>query len=150
MTASIAALPAFSRGPVWLRAAALFGILWNAFGVFQFANSYTAAGRAAMTAGMTAAQAQAYLSLPAWVGLAFAVGACGGLVGAAALALNRRIALPVLWASFVGYVSLFAADAAHGVFDGTPGQLIVLAFVVAIAAALLGASTLAARRGLLR
>ena len=139
-----------SRVPLWLRATATFGILWNAFGVHQFANAFTDAGRAAMTAGMTAAQAQAYLSLPGWVSVVFAVGACGGLLGTIALALNRRIAWPVLVASFIGYGLLFAGDTVHGVFDGAPGQLIVLSVVVLIAAALLWTAWLARRRGLLR
>jgi hypothetical protein len=136
--------------PLWLRAAASFGVLWNAFGVWQFANSFTQAGRAAMTAGMTEAQAQAYLSLPSWVSVVFAIGTCAGLLGTIALAINRRIAVPVLAASLTGYGLLFAGDAIHGVFDGAPGQLIILAFVVLIAAAMLWTSWLAGRRGLLR
>jgi len=139
-----------SAVPIWLRVTSIFGILWNALGVYQWAQTFTQAGRAAMTAGMTSAQAQAYLSLPGWVSVVFAVGACGGLLGTIALALNRRIALPVLAASFIGYALLFAGDALNGVFDGAPGQLITLSFVVLIAAAMLWTSWLAERRGLLR
>jgi hypothetical protein len=125
-------------------------MLWNAFGVCQFANSMTEAGRGAMTSGMTSAQAQAYLSLPGWVSVVFAIGACGGLIGTIALVLNRRIAFPVLTASLFGYGLLFAGDAVYGVFDGTPGQLVLLACVVLIAAALLWITGLARKRGLLR
>jgi hypothetical protein len=38
----------------------------------------------------------------------------------------------------------------HGVFDGASGQLIILAIVVLIAAAMVWTSWLAERRGLLR
>jgi hypothetical protein len=139
-----------SRAPIWLRGSAIVGILWNAYGVYQFANSFTEAGRAAMIAGMTPAQSQAYLSLPGWVGVVFSVGACCGLLGTIALALNRRVALPVLVTSFIGYGLLFAGDTVHGVFDGAPGQLIILSFVVLIATAMLWVSWVAGRRGLLR
>ena len=147
---TLTAGPPASRVPIWQRATAIFGILWNAFGVYQFANSFTEAGRAAMTASMTPAQAQAYASLPGWVSVVFAVGVIGGLLGTIALALNRRIAVPVLVASFIAYGLLFAGDMVHGVFDGAPDQLIVLSFVVLIAAAMLWTSWLTVRRGLLR
>jgi hypothetical protein len=139
-----------SRAPHGLMAAAVLGVLWNLYGVVQFAGSFTPAGQAAMTAGMTPAQAAVYLALPGWVSAVFAVGVFGGLAGSIALALRRRVAVPVLWASLVGYALLFAADAYHGVFAAIPAQLAVLALVVLIAAALLWAARRAAQRGLLR
>ncbi len=138
-----------SRAPGWLWAAAALGVLWNLYGVVQFAGTFTPAGQAAMTAGMTAAQAALYLSLPGWIGVAFAIGVFGGLAGAILLALRRRAARPVLAASLLGYGLLFAGDAYHGVFAAIPAQLAILAIVVVIAAALSGVAEVAARRGLL-
>lgn len=138
------------RVPVWLWAASVVGILWNAYGLVQLAGTFTAAGQAAMTAGMTPAQAQAYLGLPGWISLVFALGVLGGLAGSMALALRRRIAVPVLAASLVGYMLLFAGDAWFGVFAAIPSQLAILALVVLVAAGLLWTARIGARRSLLR
>jgi hypothetical protein len=135
--------------PAWLGVASALGILWNAYGVYQFAGSFTPSGQAAMTAGMTAAQAALYLSLPAWISVVFAVGVFGGLAGSVLLARKRRAARTVLAASLVGYGLLFAGDAYHGVFAAIPAQLGILAIVVLVAAALYWASQRAGKLGLL-
>ncbi len=139
-----------SRVPGWLWGVSIAGVLWNLYGLYKFAGTFTQAGRAAMTAGMTSSQTELYLSLPGWVSIAFAVGVFGGLVGSILLALLRRIAQPVYLASFIGYGLLFAGDAYWGVFAAIPSQLAVLGVVVLIAAGLLWASRLAGKRGLLR
>lgn len=138
-----------SRVPIWLWAASVLGVLWNLYGAFQYAGTFTAAGQAAMTAGMTATQAALYLSLPAWISVVFAIGVFGGLAGSILLALRRNLARPVLAGSFVAYGLLFAGDAWHGVFAAIPSQLAVLAVVVLIAAALFRVSQRAGQRGLL-
>lgn len=138
------------RVPSWLWAASVLGVVWNVYGVYQFAGTFTQAGRAAATAGMTNAQAALYLSLPGWISVVFAVGVFGGLIGSILLALRRHLARPVFAASLAGYGLLFAGDTYHGVFAAMPGQLAILTVVVLIAAALLWASRLAGKRGLLR
>jgi hypothetical protein len=135
---------------VFLWAVAPLGVLWNVYGVYQFVGTFTQAGQEAMTAGMTAAQAALYLSLPAWISAVFALGVLGGLAGSIALLLRRRAAQPILAASLVGYVLLFAGDAWYGVFAAMPSQLAILAVVVLIAAALLWVAHIARQRGLLR
>ncbi len=142
----------FTSTPLSLgfRATAALGVLWNLYGVRQFAGSFNQTAESLVAVGMTPAQAQVYLALPAWVSLAFAVGVFGGLAGSVALALLRRISVRTLAASLAGYLVLFAVDAWHGVFASMPSQLAILAVVVAVAAALLWAARLAARRGLLR
>lgn len=138
------------RGPIWLWGVGSLGVVWNLYGLYQFAAGFTPAGRAATTAGMTSAQAELYLSLPAWMSVVFAIGVFGGLIGSIALLLRRPAALPIFVASFVGYILLFAGDVAYGVFAAIPSQLAILAVVVLIAAALLTVAWLADRRGLLR
>lgn len=138
-----------SKAPSWLWAASVLGVLWNLYGVYQYAGTFTQAGKAAMTAGMTASQAALYLSLPEWISVVFAVGVFGGLIGSILLVLRRRAARPVLAASFVGYGLLFAGDVYHGVFAAIPSQLVILAVVVLIAAALSWASRSADKRGVL-
>jgi hypothetical protein len=141
---------ATSRMPPWLWTTSILGILWNIVGLYQYAGTFTSAGRAAMTAGMTSDQAVLYLTLPSWISVVFAVGVFSGLAGSILLALRRRPARPVLAASFVGYGLLFAGDTYYGVFAAIPKQLAILAIVMLIAAALLWTSRLAAARGLLR
>jgi hypothetical protein len=136
--------------PGWLRAVAVLGFLWNVYGTYQFAGTFTASGQAAMTAGMTPAQAALYLSLPAWISGVFALGVFGGLVGSILLALQRTSASAVLGLSAFGYGLLFAGDAHYGVFAAIPAQLAILAVVVLIAVGLLWVSRLAGHRGLLR
>ena len=137
------------RVPIWLWAAAVFGVVWNLYGTYQYIGTFTQAGQAAMTAGMTPAQAAVYLALPAWVSAVFAVGVFGVLAGSMLLALRRASARPVFAVSLVGYGLLFAGDAAYGVFAVIPSQLAILAAVVLIAATLLGVTSLARKRGLL-
>ncbi len=136
--------------PAWLRATAVAGLAWNLYGLYQFSLAFTSAGRAAIAAGLTPEQAQLYFGLPGWISGAFAVGVFGGLLGSAALWGRRRWALPVFGMSVAGYALLFAGDVYHGVFAAMPQQLVILAFVVAVAGALLVAAWQAGRRGLLR
>ncbi len=139
-----------NRAPPWFWAMAGFGVLWNLYGIHQFIGTLTPAGRSALAAGMTAAQAQIYFSLPAWMTAVFAIGVFGGLLGSLVLAARRIAALPVFAVSLAGYIALFAGDVYFGVFDAMPGQLAILAFVVLVAAALLATAWAARSRGLLR
>jgi hypothetical protein len=138
------------RIPIWLWGVGSFGVAWNLYGLYQFAAGFTPAGRAATTAGMTSALAELYLSLPGWISVVFAIGVFGGLIGSATLLLRRRMALPILAASLIGYILLFTGDVATGVFAAIPSQLAILTVVVLIAASLFTVAWLADRRGLLR
>ena len=138
------------RVPAWFWGMAGFGVLWNLYGIYQFIGTLTPAGRSAMAAGMTAAQAQIYFSLPAWMTAVFAIGVLGGLLGSLALAARRAAALPALSVSLGGYIALFSGDVYFGVLDAMPGQLAILAFVVVVAVALLATAWAARSRALLR
>ena len=134
---------------MWIWAVAVLGVAWNAFGLVQLADFATQTHASLMMKGMTAKAADLYYALPVWMQVAFAIGSGGGLIGSIALAARSSIAVPIMIASFVGYVALYLGDYAHGVFDVIPGQMAVLSVVLAIAIALLGASIFAQRRGLL-
>ena len=138
------------RGPVWLGAAAAFGVAWNAFGLIQLADMLAQTGASLMMRGMSAAAAEVYLALPGWMSVVFAIGAGGGVAGSVALALRRRVALQLFAASLAGYIALYAGDLAHGLFALIPGQQAILTTVVAIAVALLAVAWIARRRNMLR
>lgn len=135
--------------PAWLWGTATLGIAWNLFGLVQFAGSFTQTTESLMAAGMTSAQADIYLALPAWITAAFAIGVIGGLLGSVALLLRRRGSRQVFAASLAGYLVLFAGDFHNGVFAAIPAQLAILAVVVVIAFALLWVSLQADRQRLL-
>lgn len=127
-----------TKPPIWFWAASSAGLLWNAYGLWQFAKSLKATPDSLMANGMTAEQAAVMTSYPAWMTAAFGLGVLAGLTGSALLIMRRAQALPVLVASLAGYIVLYLGDITQGVFAvmGAP-QVIVLSLVVAIAVALL-------------
>lgn len=127
-----------TKPPIWFWAASFAGLLWNAFGLWQFAKSLTATPESLLTSGMTAEQAAIMTSYPIWMTIAFAMGVLGGFAGSVLLLLRRGHALPVLMVSLAGYILLYLGDMTQGVFAvmGT-AQVIVLTVVVAIALGLL-------------
>lgn len=141
----------FARTPVWFRAVIGLGILWNVFGVYQFATQTFADETMLLNGGMTAAQAALYAGLPVWMPIAFGVGTIGGLIGTLLLLAGRQSATPVLGLSLAGYIVLYIGDMTEGVFAafGTP-QVVILSSVVAIAVGLFMLARVAARRGWLK
>ena len=125
-----------TKPPIWFWAASGAGLVWNAYGLWQFAGSLVATPDSLVA--MTPEQAAVMTSYPVWMTIAFAIGVLGGLLGSALLALRRGLAVPVLLASLVGYIVLYVGDMTQGVFAamGAP-QVIVLTVVVAIAVGLL-------------
>jgi hypothetical protein len=149
----MSAIPASTLSPArnWPRsslAVAALGLVWNAFGLFQFVGSLQNTPESLMAMGMSAEQALVYSSYPAWMTAAFALGVVGGVVGSLLLVLRDRRATQVFLASLLGYVVLYVGDVTEGVFAalGAP-QVIVLTVVVAIAAALLAWSKRELRLG---
>jgi hypothetical protein len=137
------------RLPIWLWSAAILGAAWNIFGLFQLSGVFTQTQSSLMMKGMSAEAAQVYYNLPLWMNLAFALGAGGGLLASIAMIFRRTIAVPVFWASLLGYITLFMGDFAYGLFDLIPTQLVILTTVVLIAVALLAVSIFAKRARLL-
>jgi hypothetical protein len=126
-----------SKMPAWFWAATALGLAWNAFGALQFLQSLRATTDSLVAGGLTPQQAAVMTGYPAWMTVAFAVGAFGGLLGCVLLLLRRKLAVPVFALSLAGYIALFIGDITEGVFAamGTP-QVVVLSVVVVIAAAL--------------
>ena len=138
-----------SNGLIWLWLAGGLGVLWNAYGLYQFVASFSQTRASLMAVSMTASQADLYLSLPGWISVAFAVGVLGGLVGSVALWMKSARAVVIFGVSMAGYIMLFLGDVYYGVFANIPAQLVILTVVVVIAAALLWASIYAKKRKLL-
>ena len=139
-----------TKPPIWFWAASGAGLMWNAYGLWQFAGTLRATEQSLVAAGLTAEQASVMTSYPVWMTLAFAVGVLGGLVGSALLLARRKAAGPVLAGSLLFYIVLYIGDATQGVFAvmGAP-QVIVLSVVVAIAAGLLAVASWARKSAVL-
>lgn len=138
------------KTPIWFWPAAGLGLAWNAYGVVQFAKSVASSRDSLMGMGMSAAQADTMSGYPLWMTVAFAVGVFGGVLGCALLLLRHRFAVPVFAASLVGYIALYIGDITEGVFAALGmSQVVILTFVVLIAAALLWLSRHSARRGVI-
>jgi len=136
--------------PIWFWLAAGFGLLWNAYGVFQFAHALLATRESLVAMGMSEMQADTLSTYPMWMTLAFATGTLGGLAGSALLLLRRRLALPVFAVSLAGYVALYIGDITEGVFAALgPAQVVILSLVVAIACLLLWVSARASKAGMI-
>lgn len=147
----IAATPLTApAAPPWLWASGALGLAWNAYGAVQFWGSIRSTPESLMAMGLDQAQAMTMTSYPLWMTLAFAVGVFGGLGGSALLLLRRGLAVPVLAASLVACVALYAGDIAEGVFAAMgASQVIVLTAVVLIAGGLLWVARRARAQGLL-
>lgn len=140
--------PTSRKASLW--AVASLGLIWNLFGLFRFFTTEFASKAQHMAAGMTPEQAAMYIQQPIWMKLAFAIGVFGGAIGCALLLIRRRQAVPVFWASLVGYLVLYIGDIALGIFAafGAP-QITVLTLVLVIAAALLWYARRLAKQGTL-
>ncbi len=153
MTLSSASAADPSTGIAWRRLLPVVGALgaaWNLFGIVQWLASLGGTAESLMAGGLTLMQAEAYLALPTWMNVVFAVSVFGGFAGSVALSLRHRVALPILAFSLGTYGILFAGDAWFGIFAAIPGQLAILLVVIAIAIALFFVARTAAARGLLR
>jgi hypothetical protein len=130
-----------SAVPKWFWPAAFFGLAWNIFGIIQFLPTVQGTVDNFMAKGLTKEQAELYVSLPAWMTIAFAVGVFGGTIGSVLLLLRKRLATPMFVASLVAYIGLYIGDITQGVFAAFgSSQVAILTTVVAIAAGLLWVS----------
>lgn len=127
-----------NKPPIWFWATSCAGLLWNAYGLWQFGGTLTATPESLIASGLTSEQAAVLTTYPDWMTFAFAIGVLCGLVGTVLLLMRQKLALPALVVSLAGYVVLYVGDITQGVFAvmGAP-QVIVLTIVVLIALGLL-------------
>ena len=133
--------------PLWFRALAWLGLLWNLIGIAMYLQSVGLFGDS--LAGLDPAERALAASVPAWVTGAFALAVFSGAAGALALALRRSIARPLLVVSLVAVlaqsawiVALSDARSVHGL-----AGLAMPALIVLIAVGLAWLATSGGRRG---
>lgn len=90
--------------PTWFKAAALLGVVWNAFGVAMYLSSVGVFGDP--MADLTEAERVAAASIPAWITAAFGIGTFSGLIGSLGLVLRKAWSQPLLLVSLVALLML--------------------------------------------
>jgi hypothetical protein len=82
----------------------ILGILWNAYGCYDFYMSNTQGEAYFREAGMSDAAIAYFNAMPAWMYVVWAVGVFGAVIGAILLLLRSKWAVPVFAASLIAYV----------------------------------------------
>ena len=140
-------------GPVRPRAyrwVAILALVWNLIGLAMFWLQVTM--DPARLATLPDPQRQVYLATPGWVNVAFAFAVLGGVLGALALLLRRRWAVPMFQVSLLGLlvqlIGGYAVTPAWQAFG--PAGLAMPALLLVVALALLFYARRCALRGWLR
>lgn len=123
--------------PSWLFwTIALLALLWNAFGVFDF--WMTSTGNEEYLREFDPKMIEWIAAFPFWRKAMWATGVFGGLFGAVALILRRRVAVALLIMNFVLMALGFAGHdilLAGGAKMYGPSGLAMSALLIAVAAA---------------
>jgi hypothetical protein len=130
-----------AKVPMWFRALALLGLLWNAFGVYMYLKSVGMFGDP--LAGLDPAHAALARSVPAWVTGTFAVAVFAGLLGSLLMVAGKRLACPLLVLSLIAVivqtvwiVAISNARAVEGMMALVmPGTIALVALVLVLVAA---------------
>lgn len=128
--------PALKR-PAWFWIVAVLALLWNLFGLAMFYMQYSMTPE--QLAQLPEAQRTVQQGLPAWLYAVNGIAVVLGTVGSLLLLLGRRLALPMLWLSFIAVVVMFA----YCLFPGRmiellgAAQALPMPIVVTVVAALL-------------
>jgi hypothetical protein len=104
------------RTPWHLWLVGVVGILWNAFGAFDYTMTELQGEVWLRQVGMTDAQIAYAEAMPAWMTAVWAIGVWGALLGTLLLA-RRRWAYPVFVASLAAYV--MSLIYAYGLSNGS-------------------------------
>lgn len=110
---------------------AAVGILWNAFGAYDYWMSKTVGEAYYRQVGMSDAQIDYMAAYPDWMTAVWAVGVWGAVLGAVLLLLRRRLALPVFMLSLAAFLMSLLytyqlTDGAAVMGDAGAMQLVVL------------------------
>jgi hypothetical protein len=89
-----------ARVPVHLWIVGALSLLWNGYGCFDYLMTQTR--NVHYLASFTAEQMAVLDRMPAWIGVAWAVGVWGALLGSVLLLLRRRLAVHAFRLSLLG------------------------------------------------
>lgn len=92
------------KTPWHLWVVGLVGILWNAYGCFDWTMTNLKGEDYLRGYNMTEAQIAYFHAMPAWTHATWALGVWGGLIGTLLLLLRRKWALHAFIVSFIGFL----------------------------------------------
>ena len=95
------------KPPFWFWLVAVLALLWNLFGLLMFGQNLAMSPEA--VAALPEAERQITLARPDWIFVPFGVATIGGVLGALALLLRKRLADALLMLSLLGIVVMFGA-----------------------------------------
>ena len=107
-----------SRAPAHLWIVGMLGVLWNAYGGYDYLMKQT--GNAQYLSQFSAQQQAAFETYPIWMEAAWAFGVWGALIGAFLLLARSRHAVPAFALSLIG---LLVATLYHYSFAETPPDM---------------------------
>lgn len=119
-----------ARTPWHLWAVGTLGLLWNAYGGFDYVMSKTRGDPYFQSVGMTAEQIAYFHAMPTWMTAVWAVGVWGALLGAVLLLVRSRFAVPVFIASLVAYVLSLVYQYLISPMPGTGAGMLVMQTVI--------------------
>lgn len=96
--------PARANTPWHLWVVGIFGLLWNAYGAFDYTMSKLRGDAYYREVGMTQAQIDQMAAMPVWMTAVWAVGVWGAIAGSLLLLLRSRFAVWAFAASLLGFV----------------------------------------------
>lgn len=135
------------KSPTWFRVVTILAVIWNALGIVAYLMEVTMSP--ASLAALPPEQRELYETTPGWVTGAFALAVFAGFAGSVALAMRRRVALPLLVVSLAAAVLQMAYQ--FGVAKAAsimgPASMIMPAVIVFIGAGLVWLCLHARRRG---
>ena len=97
MSDEAAATPQPTPWHLWV--VGILGLLWDAMGAFDYLMTQTE--NESYMSGFTPEQLEFFYGFPTWVVAFWALAVWGGLLGTILLLLRKRLAVPVLLASFL-------------------------------------------------
>jgi len=121
---------ALVKTPWHLWAVGVGGVLWNAFGCYDYFMSNTAGESYFQKMGMTAEQIAHFMAMPSWMTAVWAVGVWGAMLGSLLLLLRSRWAVEVFIASLAAYVLSLVYAYVISPAPGNSGAMMIMQAVI--------------------
>lgn len=138
--------------PWWHWVVSVLGVLWNAFGAYDYFMSKTQGDAYLRRAGMTDAQIALVHGYPLWLTADWAIGVWGGLLGAVLLVARTRYALHAFVLSLAAFIMMLVYTylLRAGAKMATAQDVVVNSVILALCAFFTWYSWRMAKRGVLR
>lgn len=139
------------RAPWHFWVAGILGLVWNAYGAFDYFMSKTRGDEYFASVGMTPAQIAYYHTMPMWMTVVWAIGVWGAVLGSVLLLARSRHSLPVFVASLAAYtLSVIYQQVISPMPDVAPAMMAVQGVIFVVCVFFVWYSRLAIARGWVR